>query len=376
MVSITIAKVLLKLGNKVEIFSIGDSNKEYFIERNIKCNIIKGAKYYEEGINLHRVFDFFYLYFFNYRISIKLINNNKKFVNTVKGFKPDILIVTSMQIIDLAKKISELVNNIKIIACSDSPIDLLNNVFKAIKKYNIPKFFVEKLKKKYMTYHLNLFKKMFNLANMIIVFTYEDKKKVSEDFNIKSEKINVIPFLEISKIPNPPKKFIKDIKKILFIGVCGYYANDEAISIITEKIAPKLIDKHFIIIGKNCKSKKIENVEIIGSVSQKQLQKILAGVDLCLAPLLNGGGIKTKVLSYILAYKPVIGTSLAFRGYPIKNKVNVIIEDNINNYPEIIRKLESNKKLLLNLQTNTNSILEYFSMKETAKKWSKLLKSL
>lgn len=183
------------------------------------------------------------------------------------------------------------------------------------------------------------------------------------------------PPLQVKKTRiNVKNPIIYNKPNILFLGSCGYSPNDEATNLIVNRIAPKTKNFNFILVGTNCKSYTENNVISKGYVPD--LEKLLNEVSICIAPIMHGGGIKTKILSYFLANKPVIGTSKAFEGYPIKNGINAIIEDNIDNYPKQIIRLYQNQKIRKRLINNSYSVCSYFSPSQIKKSWLKLFSSI
>ena len=53
---------------------------------------------------------------------------------------------------------------------------------------------------------------------------------------------------------------------------------------------------------------------VIGLGAVDDVDSVIVGADLCLAPLAAGAGVKTKVLHYLAHGKRVVGTSIAFEG--------------------------------------------------------------
>ena len=80
------------------------------------------------------------------------------------------------------------------------------------------------------------------------------------------------------------------------------------------------------------------------------------------------------MLLYLSAGKPVIATAKAFEGFPIKNGINGIIEDDITKYPEIINKLSKDFVLRSKLSNGAQATLLQFSDFKIKKKWVKLIK--
>ena len=135
----------------------------------------------------------------------------------------------------------------------------------------------------------------------------------------------------------------EEILKILFIGLLSYPPNIEALYNICNIIAPDFEDNvEFIIVGKN--PPKIihpKNVKFLGFVDD--VKKYILNSDICIAPLTYGSGTRLKILEYMAMGKPVISTSKGAEGIDYVNNKNIIIENNISNFPAIINDLWDDK---------------------------------
>jgi len=209
-------------------------------------------------------------------------------------------------------------------------------------------------------------------SDIVVTPTEFDKDEIAKLSGINKNKIFVIPPVSYRRSEIKKLKPILKIEKIVFVGACNFWPNLEAIEIIKQRIAPKLRDIEFIIVGKGCKPQKEGNVTIIGEV--KELEPILKEASAFIAPILSGRGIKTKVLTYFLHQKPVIGTSLAFRGYKVKDNYNAIIEDNIDRMQKRIYELNRNKKLIFKIQRNSIKAIEDFKISKVKEKWMKVIR--
>lgn len=133
------------------------------------------------------------------------------------------------------------------------------------------------------------------------------------------------------------KRGVLSHNKILFLGHLNYKPNQQAVEVIAKKIAPRS-NKTFIIAGKGAPALKekyeSKNVKFIGWV--KDLNKLFSKVDLALAPITTGSGTRIKVLDYMAAGIPVIGTNIAIEGLEDKIKKFMVVEDDFEKYANII----------------------------------------
>jgi polysaccharide biosynthesis protein PslH len=151
----------------------------------------------------------------------------------------------------------------------------------------------------------------------------------------------------------------RDSKKgrILFVGLMAYAPNVEAARLIYEVIAPRAVGCEFIIAGKNPpKFRYHQNVTFPGYV--EDIKTVMADADICIAPIRSGSGTRIKILEYMAMGKPVISTSKGAEGIEYTDGVNVIIEDTIENYPEIIRELLDDEKKRVALGREARKLIE------------------
>ena len=74
-----------------------------------------------------------------------------------------------------------------------------------------------------------------------------------------------------------------------------------------------------------------------------ELVSIINFAEVCVFPILSGSGTKLKIIESLAAGRPVITTSKGVEGLDLENGKDLIIENNIEKYPEIIENLLKNK---------------------------------
>ena len=218
----------------------------------------------------------------------------------------------------------------------------------------------------------SMYDTMVKSFDALLFFTKEDM-----DFAVKRYpqiKNKFFVFRRPVKINNDVSKYVirKHLKTALFVGNCKHMPNVEAIQNIIN-IANKTKEINFVVTGNGCNKSIKENVEIVGFV--KDLESLYLSTDLFIAPLKSGSGIKMKLLECFKYGIPIIGTHTAFEGYPVKNGVDCIIEDNIKRYPARISELESHKKRK-KISENSRKIIYHFSYYEAKKAWDRILNGI
>lgn len=105
---------------------------------------------------------------------------------------------------------------------------------------------------------------------------------------------------------------------LLFAGSLIGKHNATAVEWIVEQLAPGLPDGSCIIlVGRGTERvspRPPDRAKVYALGEVEDVDTLIAGADVCLAPLSSGAGVKTKVLHYLAHGRTVIGTPLAFEG--------------------------------------------------------------
>ncbi len=191
-------------------------------------------------------------------------------------------------------------------------------------------------------------------ADHVICCSYRDREILFNEVPDIEDRISVIPncvnLKEYDQIRQYTIREQDDYKKcILFIGTLSHSPNIDAARLICQIIAPRCPPNyHFIIAGKNPPViRHPENVQFSGYVCD--VRQAIAEVDICIAPIRSGSGTRLKILEYMAMGKPVIATSKGAEGIEYTNGLNIIIEDRIEKYPEIILHLLDDGRKRLSL---------------------------
>lgn len=182
------------------------------------------------------------------------------------------------------------------------------------------------------------------IADLILPCSIIDLKELIK-IGVPRRKIKVIENgVDISKIrffgPNLKSK------NIIFLGNNFYQPNQDAIKLIYKHLyhSDILKDFKFIIAGSTpetfIKKYSSENFIFLGYVDD--LNNIFKNATLAIAPLTTGSGTRLKLLNYLSAGIPTLTTTIGAEGLEL-NSQEIITNDNIDEYPEIIRRIISSK---------------------------------
>ncbi|WP_016697539.1 glycosyltransferase [Actinoalloteichus spitiensis] len=133
-----------------------------------------------------------------------------------------------------------------------------------------------------------------------------------------------------------------DVATLVFVGNLYYQPNARAVDAIATTILPTLragdLDVRMRIVGRGPASlaRGGQGIEFTGRVDT--INQALKGTTIALAPLTAGSGAKMKVLDYLGAGLPVLGTCEAVTGLPTEHP-GVIVEDDLYMWPARIAAL-------------------------------------
>ena len=88
----------------------------------------------------------------------------------------------------------------------------------------------------------------------------------------------------------------------------------------------------------------VDNMVLLGRISEKDLTETISSVDLIILPITSGGGSNLKTAEALVSGKQILATLHAFRGYEIyRNISGVTIEDNPEKFRELLVQLNKEK---------------------------------
>ena len=213
-----------------------------------------------------------------------------------------------------------------------------------------------------------------DLAEKIICMTPLDYDELIHKIGVDINKLILVPNpIDLKRFPYYGPN-LKE-KNIVFLGNMFYWPNRNAVKFIAKKIYPKIIKTNkkikFTFIGmvpegiKKTLSK--NNFIFTDSIDNARLNKNMKEATIALCPVAEGSGMKVKILNYCAAGLPVITTKMGASGY---EKIDsLIIEDDLNKYPDIINTLlNCPDKMKFLGEKNRMGIEKYYSLDKIANK--------
>jgi GT2 family glycosyltransferase len=194
------------------------------------------------------------------------------------------------------------------------------------------------LSKKYQKYELELIKKS-DAAFYPSPVEIDVIKSMDSSLNVK-----ILPAYIFEK-QKKIERNIKTTKDIMFVGGFNHPPNIDGILWYAEKIAPVLKEKRqdikTYIMGSNIprriKSLNSDNIEVIGYVTDEELDRYYKNCRLSVVPLRYGSGIKGKIIEAMYYRLPVVTTSVGAEGIYRANECLFIKDDAEEFANEIVR---------------------------------------
>lgn len=106
---------------------------------------------------------------------------------------------------------------------------------------------------------------------------------------------------------------------------------------------------NFVVAGGVAPAERADNYIALGKVGDPLLLALYAQADIILVPLPFGTGSSLKTIEGMAAAKPVLGTTAAFRGLATQDNVHVVIDDDLDAWPNRIRALLGDRRLRASL---------------------------
>jgi len=213
-------------------------------------------------------------------------------------------------------------------------------------------------------------------SDVILCVSRRDSISLEKLYNLNSEKLYVVPNgvdLYSYEKGSHPKNY-DDFEKIIFFhGTLSWYPNLEAANIILNYIAPKIEEATFIICGSNPpksflkKTMNVKNVRYLGYVNP--LPSYIKSSDICIAPIMRGGGTKLKLLEYAAAGRPIVATYKAVEGLPFIDEKNALLFEKVDEgFIDAIKNLLSDERFSDDLKINAKKLAETFDWSNIASK--------
>jgi polysaccharide biosynthesis protein PslH len=173
------------------------------------------------------------------------------------------------------------------------------------------------------------------------------------------------PDAELGQAIRSKYELRQDEPLVMYMGSLKFFPNVDAVASILKTIYPKaraLVPNLRLMItgpGSDALSNPAPD-EIIttGVVDRSLLPSYINAADLCIAPLRFGSGTRFKILEWMACGKAIIATRKAAEGIEVTHDHNLILEDDLEEYPALISKLCRDPALRATLGKNARAFVE------------------
>ncbi|MBO9585464.1 MAG: glycosyltransferase [Flavobacterium sp.] len=209
-------------------------------------------------------------------------------------------------------------------------------------------------------------------ADKIIVISDVEKETLKEFYNDDSKVISIGNIHQYLKNENPVS--FEKRKDLLFIGGFDHKPNVDAVNYLSEEIMPLLWksnpDISISIIGSNPPDSIVklnsEKFRILGYV--EDVSSYFLNSKIFVAPLRYGAGIKGKIGQSLEFGLPLVTTNIGAEGFDFKENRDVLIGNTSEEIVTNIINISHNKELWEKINTDSEKVIEPFSVKSIEKK--------
>ncbi len=228
-----------------------------------------------------------------------------------------------------------------------------------------------------------------HLADRVLVFTENDRDSLVELYNIKREKVAIItPSPDFD--PHSREDRIERIRTvrlryglndndclICFVGNLKYIPNKLAANVIANEIYPKIIKIYprtkFLIIGQGFEELAPltkENIIFTGYLNEIDFIDHLLSSDFMIVPILQGSGIRRKILEAAICSVPCVSTTKGAEGIDLAENIEILLAENTDKeFVDKILLLIGDKQLRIRLGENARKkVKDRYSWAQEVKK--------
>lgn len=241
-------------------------------------------------------------------------------------------------------------NTLKIIDTHDW---ITLNEFYKNKKLDIGKRFSEEIR---------------NLSKFDKVITISEEEHIVFNRFLEDKVINIPPSFFSHFNNHSQKKY-----DLIFVGSENYF-NIQSMQWFFRNVHPLLPeDINMMVIGRICKHlEKKKNVTLIEFAENLEQYYHQSRIAIC--PMLEGTGIKIKVIEALSYGLPVVGTERAVDGFSLKTKNGCLIGNSPEGFRNHLLSLLQNKEYYAKIKHEAEAyFVDHFSEEKAVEKWKNIL---
>ena len=223
--------------------------------------------------------------------------------------------------------------------------------------------------------------KTLRSGTKILVSNNDTKKIVIDEYNVKPEKISIIPngvdlsLFDITTEKNP--------KKIVFAGAMYYHRGLDILLKAIPFVIKKIPDAKFVLLGSGAEMDKLKKivsenklekvVEFKGWIKREKIPENISDASIGIGPLrltdVTSRALPIKVLEYMAVSLPIIAQKGTLPEDVLENEKNGYFIENANDLAEKIILLLNQPKKVENMGIQSLKMVQKFS-------WDNVVKSI
>lgn len=183
---------------------------------------------------------------------------------------------------------------------------------------------------------------LVSISDETIALSDEDARRLEKLHHRSPGGVRTIPLSILSFPAASPSsdKATRARPNVLFVGAYSHPPNKDAIDIIVREIRPRVLseqpDAVFTVVGRGLP---VEALRLAGLDAHANVPSVFPFIDLasvCIAPILIGSGVRTKVLEYVSRGKPVVATPVAISGMNFEPNVDLLVANDYDAFARAV----------------------------------------
>lgn len=268
-----------------------------------------------------------------------------------EGYRPDVIVFEWTEMIFLETYCSKYFSNAMKVA-TEHDVSFIKMKRKFADSKLITRFFVKRFQQREIA--------ILNRLQLILVLSKDDRDRLDQS-GVDVKKIHLLsPFYQRFNVQGDHSE-----PQIIFYGAMNRFENEEAVTWFIDKVYNQfglnsLAD--FLVVGAGVPNSLVKNnaryprVKFTGFVEHPETYFNSA---VCMVvPLLNGGGIKIKVLEGMSCSLPVITNEIGIEGINAIPDVSYLHCEAPEDYNKAIRSLLNDQKMVNNIGQNAKRLVD------------------
>lgn len=211
----------------------------------------------------------------------------------------------------------------------------------------------------------------------------KDMLEFNKIYKFSRKNLNLVPVGADMHNLDIVSKSNNEEKNIIFVGKMSYGPNIEGVKWFLKNIFPEIQKQYnqvkFYIVGKDPTEDIIklssQNVVVTGIVDD--ISKYYKIADLVVIPLLNGGGVKVKLLEAISYKDNIVSTSIGVEGTIFSNGKTIPVADSKDDFlKHCIETLKLNQEYISRNKQAYQIFKNNYSWNSIGKEYYKIIKSV